>query len=57
MELDRIRDAAERVAHSLGMEVVDVEWKVGKERFLRVFIDKPDGVSHRDCEAVSNQLA
>jgi ribosome maturation factor RimP len=57
MELDRIRDAAERVARSLGMEVVDVEWKVGKERFLRVFIDKPEGVSHRDCEAVSNQFS
>jgi ribosome maturation factor RimP len=30
MELERIREAAERVARSLGMEVVDVEWKVGK---------------------------
>jgi ribosome maturation factor RimP len=57
MELERIRDAAERVARSLGMEVVDVEWKVGKERFLRVFIDKPEGVSHKDCEAVSNQFS
>ena len=57
MELERIRDAAERVASSLGVEVVDVEWKVGKERFLRVYIDKPEGVSHKDCEAVSNQLS
>src|SRR6202142_2204659 len=57
MDLDRIREAAERVARSLGMEVVDVEWKVGKERFLRVYIDKPEGVSHRDCEAVSNQFS
>jgi ribosome maturation factor RimP len=57
MELERIREAAERVARSLGMEVVDVEWKVGKERFLRVFIDKPEGVSHKDCEAVSNQFS
>ena len=57
MDLERIRDAAERVARSLAMEVVDVEWKVGKERFLRVYIDKPEGVSHRDCEAISNQLS
>jgi ribosome maturation factor RimP len=57
MELDRIREAAERVAKSLGIEVVDVEWKVGKQRFLRVYIDKPEGVSHKDCEAVSNQLS
>jgi ribosome maturation factor RimP len=57
MELECIREAAERVAQSLGIEVVDVEWKVGKQRFLRVYIDKPEGISHRDCEAVSNQLS
>ena len=57
MELERIREAAERVARSLGIEVVDVEWKIGRQRFLRVYIDKPDGVSHKDCEAVSNQLS
>ncbi len=56
MELDRIRDAAERAARSAGVEVVDVEWKVGKQRFLRVYIDRPEGVSHRDCQAVSEQL-
>jgi ribosome maturation factor RimP len=56
MELERIRDAAERAARSAGVEVVDVEWKVGKQRFLRVFIDKPAGVSHSDCQAVSEQL-
>ena len=56
MEIERIRDAAERAAHSAGVEVVDVEWKIGKQRFLRVFIDKPEGVSHRDCQAVSEQL-
>jgi ribosome maturation factor RimP len=39
--LEKIRDAAERVARSEGLEVVDVEWKVGRERFLRVYIDRP----------------
>ena len=57
LEIDRIRDAAERAARSAGVEVVDVEWKVGRERFLRVSIDKPEGVSHRDCQAVSEQLS
>ena len=57
MELERIREAADRVARSLGIEVVDVEWKVGKQRFLRVYIDKPEGISHNDCEAVSSQLS
>ncbi len=62
---DKIREAAERVARSEGLEIVDVEWKVGKQRFLRVFIDRPAGgqnptgagISHGDCEAVSQQLS
>ena len=73
MDLEKIHAAAERVARSLGMEVVEVEWKVGKQRFLRVYIDKPAGpvhpsgagpasalgagVSHKDCQAVSEQLS
>jgi ribosome maturation factor RimP len=40
VNLDKIRDAAERVARSEGLEVVDVEWKIGKQRFLRVYIDR-----------------
>ena len=56
MELERIRDAAERAARTAGVEVVDVEWKIGKQRFLRVYIDKPEGVSHSDCQALSEQL-
>jgi ribosome maturation factor RimP len=40
VNLERIRATAERVARSEGLEVVDVEWKVGKQRFLRVYIDR-----------------
>jgi len=40
VNLEKVREAAERVARSLGLEVVDVEWKIGKQRFLRVYIDK-----------------
>ena len=43
MDLEKIRGAAERVARSEGLEIVDVEWKVGKQRFLRVYIDKVPG--------------
>src|SRR5262249_51798092 len=57
MELSRIREAAERAAQTAGVEVVDVEWKIGKQRFLRVYIDKPAGVSHSDCQAVSQQVS
>jgi ribosome maturation factor RimP len=57
VEIEKVRQAAERVARSEGIEVVDVEWKVGRQRFLRVYIDKPEGISHRDCELVSQQLS
>ena len=40
MDLVKVREAAERVARSEGLEIFDVEWKVGKQRFLRVYIDR-----------------
>jgi ribosome maturation factor RimP len=65
MDLDRIREAAERVARSEGLDVFDVEWKVGKQRLLRVYIDRLPGpsnlenlgISHKDCQRVSEQLS
>jgi len=53
------------VAGSLGLEIFDVEWKIGKQRLLRVYIDRlpgpenPEGlgVTHKDCERVSEQLS
>ncbi len=55
--LERIREIAERVASSEGMEVVDVELQKGRRSLLRVFIDKPQGITHHDCEIVSTQLS
>jgi len=65
MDLEKIREAAERVARSEGLDVFDVEWKIGKQRLLRVYIDRlpgpanPEGlgISHKDCEKVSQQLS
>jgi len=57
MQLEKIRAAADRVAASEGLEVLEIEWKIGKQRFLRVTIDKLAGISHSDCEAMSNQLS
>jgi ribosome maturation factor RimP len=64
MDLEKIRDAAQRAARAEGVEVVDVEWKVGKQRMLRVIIDRPgstegqggSAITHGDCERVSHQL-
>jgi len=50
VNLEKIREAAERVARSEGLEIVDVEWKIGKQRFLRVYIDRVPPVSPAETE-------
>ncbi len=53
----RVRDIAERVVGSEGLELVEIQLLgEGKGRLLRITIDKPGGVSHSDCELVSQQV-
>jgi ribosome maturation factor RimP len=55
--LDRIREIAGRVAASEGMELVDVELHGrGPGAVIRIFLDKPGGVTHGDCQTVSRQV-
>ena len=57
IEWDRLRRLIQDVAESQGYELVDVELKgSGKSSLLRVYIDRPAGISHRDCELVSEQV-
>src|SRR5437016_10902461 len=56
-EAERVREIAERVAASSGLEVVEVELRGGgKARMLRIVIDKPAGVTHADCANVSREV-
>jgi ribosome maturation factor RimP len=58
VDLEKIRAIAERVAKSEGMQWVDVELKGGRSNpLLRIYVDKPDGVSHADCQNVSEQVS
>lgn len=53
----KIEAIAERVAGSEGLEIVEVEVKGGgNQRLVRIWIDKPEGVTHGDCELVSQQV-
>ncbi len=53
----KIEEIAQRVAESEGLELVEVEVKGGGgNRFVRISIDKPEGVTHADCESVSLQV-
>ncbi len=54
VEWDRIRRLIEEAVEGQGYELVEAELKgAGKSSVLRVFIDRPEGISHRDCELVS----
>lgn len=58
VDLEKIRSMAERIAVSEGLALFDIELKGGRSnQLLRVYIDKPQGVSHADCENVSHQLS
>jgi ribosome maturation factor RimP len=58
VDLDHLRAIAERVAASLGLEVVEIELRGGgKSRMLRIFIDKPAGVTHEDCANLSREVS
>jgi len=62
----KIVEIAERVADPEGIEIVDVQLLgAGRGRLLRIFIDRPaapdapdrpHGVSHADCEFISQQV-
>src|SRR6476620_582626 len=56
-EEDRVRAIAERVAATSGLEVVEIELRGGgKSRMLRIFLDKPAGVTHEDCALFSREF-
>ena len=52
--ISKITAIAEQAAAPAGIEVVEVELKgSGRSHLLRIFIDKPEGITHADCELVS----
>src|ERR1700758_907851 len=64
LDVERVREIADRVAVSTGLEVVEIEFLGGgNARMLRVFLDKPaadadpqagaHGVTHEDCGTFS----
>src|SRR5580658_5532516 len=64
LDVDRVREIAERVAATSGLEIVEIEFLGGgKARMLRVFLDKPAagvdplaGVTHEDCASFSREF-
>jgi ribosome maturation factor RimP len=57
VDVEHVRQIAERVAASQGLELVEVEFRGGgKARMLRLYIDKPGGITHEDCAWVSREV-
>ncbi|HEY7544508.1 MAG TPA: ribosome maturation factor RimP [Blastocatellia bacterium] len=59
-DLDReaVGKIIERVVTREGLELVHWETAGPRNNFiLRIYIDKPGGVNHGDCERVSNQVS
>jgi ribosome maturation factor RimP len=55
--VEKIQEIADRVGASEGIEIVEVQLLGGgNQRLVRIYIDKPEGVSHGDCELVSQQV-
>jgi ribosome maturation factor RimP len=53
-----VQEYAEPITNELGLELVDVEFvKEGADWYLRVYIDKPEGVDVEDCRDVSHKLS
>jgi len=62
MSKKRIEDVVNRITRPItdrhSFELVDVEFvKEGANWYLRVFIDKPNGVTIDDCQIVSEELS
>lgn len=46
------------IVERFGVEIYDIEYlKEGSDWYLRVYIDKPEGVNINDCENVSRALS
>ena len=55
---ERLIALIEPVLVRLGYELVELEYAAGRSQaVVRIFIDKPDGITVEDCERVSREVA
>ena len=54
---EKVEKLLEPKIQEIGYELYDVEYaKEGKNYFLRIIIDKPEGIDLNDCEKVNNEI-
>ena len=55
---ERVETLIKPKIEEIGYELYDVEYsKEGKSYYLRIFIDKPQGIDLQDCETVTNAIS
>ena len=55
---EKVEKLLKGMIESLGYELYDVEYvKEGKNYFLRIYIDKPEGIDLNDCEKVNDAIS
>jgi ribosome maturation factor RimP len=55
--VEKVTQIVERAGRPDGIEPVEVQWLgSGNSRKLRIYIDKPEGVTHGDCERISEYV-
>jgi ribosome maturation factor RimP len=54
----KVEELVKPILERYGFDLVDIEFKKeGKSYFLRVYIDKPGGITIDDCQLVSEELS
>ena len=53
----KIENLLKNIIENIGYELYDVRYeKEGKDFYLRIIIDKPEGIDINDCETVNNAI-
>jgi ribosome maturation factor RimP len=56
--ISKIEAIATQIATPRDIEIVEIELKgTGRHHLLRIYIDKPEGITHTDCEFVSREVS
>ena len=54
---EKVENLLKEKIENIGYDLYDVEYaKEGKNYFLRIIIDKPEGIDLNDCEKVNNEI-
>ena len=55
---EKVQNLIENKIEELGYQLYDVQYvKEGKDYFLRIYIDKPEGIDLNDCETVNDAIS